>query len=245
MLPCFMSPRLLAVVLTTLFVAQSCERRSSDADRDGLADDFELALALQLFPVLHVSPADGCPEPLNPKPVLFRTRHPSFQGAVQTDFIVVNYVILYDMDCGGGGHRGDNEPLVAFARRSDAGDYVFESLAATAHTNTGAEVRTSSTHRDIWVEPDKHSNFAPAAGCAACPEAGPAWNIALFNVGEPGAPLVSDLAAVSSTFAGIDPWSTQTRFFGAGIIGAESLGLRYFAYVTRPPRGAPGARWDD
>jgi hypothetical protein len=224
-------------------------RAAADADRDGIPDALEQSLAQSLFPALHLSTLETCPQPDNPKPVLFRARHPTAAGMRDDTVIVINYVVLYDADCGDGPHPGDNEPLVVFARRSAGSggriddSYVFESLAATAHTHTGIEQRTSSRGRDIWIQPNKHANFADFSVCPACDRNGAGVRAAFFNVGERAAPLIADLGEVGVAYRGVNPWG-PARFLGAGAIGDEDLSLRYFTYLTHPPRAADG-RWDE
>lgn len=215
-----------------------------DQDRDGLADEAEAALARGLFPTLyHAAEAEQCPEPL-PKPVLFRARHPAVNGVADTQVVAINYVMLYDRDCGDVAHRGDNEAFVIFARADGRGGYAFESISATAHANTGGEVRTSSSHRDLFIEPNKHGNFAPAEGCASCPTPRTPWEVRLVNVGEPGAPLLADLGTLNAAYRGKNPWAEEDLFFDAGRIGSESLTLKYFDYLTRPS-GSRSIRWDN
>lgn len=229
------APQLLGVILACALLEGSCRGEPGDRDHDGIPDDVEEAQAQQLFPVVHVSGFDACPEPIGPKPVLFRARHPSFRGIRDEDYLVINYVFLYDADCGAAPHPGDDEAVVVFARRSTNQQYAFESIAASAHANTAAELRTSAAQRDLWIEPDKHSHFAQYANCFGCDRKGSSWGVALFNVGEPEAPLLSDLGVVRPAYQGINPWSTATRFLGAGVIGSDGLTLRFFDYLTRPP----------
>jgi len=234
----------LVIVLACSLLAAGCHSASRDVDGDGIPDLEEQRLAGQLFPALHAPAADACPAPLDPKPVLFRARHPSVDGRVDPSYIAINYVILFDADCGDGPHAGDDEPLVVFARQDANGAYVFDSLAATAHTHTAIELRTNSRSPDVWMQPNKHSLFADPARCPGCDPRGAVLRIQLFNAGEPDRPMISDLGLIARKYRGVDPWSPTARFFGAGIIGAEDLGLTYFTYLTRPP-GAADARWDD
>ena len=227
-----------------LLLGGACAVPDVDRDRDGIPDPLEAALARDLFPVLHIAAdAEKCPEPVNPKPVLFRARHVAVGGVRDESLIAINYVLLYDNDCGDAAHRGDNEALVVFAKRSGRG-YIFDSMSATAHANTAAEVRTATRHRDLFIEANKHANYAPAEGCASCPLAGAEWQVRLINVGEPNAPLVTDLREANPAYAGINPWDEDRLFFSAGRIAAESLRLTHFDYLTRPG-GAAAARWDD
>src|SRR5262245_44848734 len=65
-----------------------------DADRDTIDDNLEFQLAWNLRPVVWISNADQCPFP-EPRPVLFRARHPSVFGYQQKSYIVITFIQLY------------------------------------------------------------------------------------------------------------------------------------------------------
>src|SRR5436190_5005734 len=76
---------------------------TNDTDRDGLPDALEEDLAHQFLPKAWLN-NDQCASPLSPgfKPVVYHARpiRSTLDGIVYYDWVVINYVFLYDQDCG-------------------------------------------------------------------------------------------------------------------------------------------------
>ncbi len=234
----------LPLVLLIVFAAggsrQSQLSAFTDADRDGIDDGVEMQLATRFLPTIWHSIADLCPNP-TPLKILFRLRHPSVQATPYTNFILINYIILYDEDCGSLGHRGDNEPFEVWLVWNGA-DWAFAGLSATAHYATAAETRTVSTSSNvIWVGNKKHGNYAQRSEC------GIAWSPddecsedllflrTLYNVGEPYATMIDSLEAVNYDWRSEAVWNDPNRkFFDAGDIRTQLSHNRFNAPFNPP-----------
>src|SRR3954465_488421 len=84
---------------------QSCPPASTpvspgDQDQDGLDDAMELAWAQQYMPALSISARDSCPT----AGVVVRVTPTATSGRIH-----IIYDVLYNQDCGVGGHVGDDE----------------------------------------------------------------------------------------------------------------------------------------
>jgi hypothetical protein len=96
-----------------------------DADGDGLIDAQELAIAQSYYPYYSVSPSDKCPL----HGVLFRASpHPA-----DASKIALWYVVLYENDCGAGGHVGDDEVFGALVDPSVPPPAGLLALRAISH----------------------------------------------------------------------------------------------------------------
>jgi hypothetical protein len=236
-----------AVLFATAFLTfSSAAADAQDNDADGIDDGLEASLAAQFFPYLHYDPADGCLAPLS-RPVLFRARYLSFQGAVHTNYLGINYVNLYNADCGfnfpypgTGAHTGDNEAFMVVLFRDNTGQWLFDGVSGTAHDNTVCEYRSYSYQNELWVASAKHGHYASEGQCdgqcyflQSCANPGTGLSHVLYNVGEPWAPLVDDLGAVYEAWSGQYAWS-GAQFFGAGII-RQQLFTDRFTIPTPPP----------
>src|SRR5438132_9985971 len=89
---CFRVTAHLRQLLTCLAVLIACAIPTSsngqDLDQDGLDDAFEESLASGFLATHKVwfSAPDGCPGPLNPKPVLYRAHPLKVQGIVDANY---------------------------------------------------------------------------------------------------------------------------------------------------------------
>jgi hypothetical protein len=214
----------------------------SDNDFDGIDDNHEMELAQRFFPEIRHHSFEVCQLPL-PATYIFRARHPSYQGQVNTNFIAINYIRLFRYDCGPAGHDGDNEPFLVFLRWNGS-DWQFDSVSATSHWGTACEVHTMSSAPLLWVGKDKHGIFADLGQCDSgavcnnhCTWNGPTTSYQLFNVGEPPshAWLLNLLGEVDGSFAGERVWDDENdKFFGAGHIAGQ-LYLGGYLHLTKPP----------
>src|SRR5262249_23547125 len=137
-----------------------------DADGDGIDDRRELEIARALMPTIYPYPSEHCPAPINPKPIAFRARYPECLGGARlTDWIAINYYILYSRDCGCDSHDGDNEGFVVFGRLID-GQWQRYYQSAVAHAGTLAERHSECYGCGIlFASEDKHGNYTNIGAC--------------------------------------------------------------------------------
>jgi hypothetical protein len=206
---------------------------ATDADRDGLPDAWEADLARQMMPTVHYAKDEDCSTPLHPKPVVYRVRPLMFQGFVYYDYIAINYVLLYDADCGRnafGSHPGDAEPFVVWAYRGADGNYVRRSLVALAHGGTDWAMLSPGVD-EIFVSESKHGNYGSVAFCnfssidARHCDGGTAIepndsNWLWIPAGEPDFPIVHDLGDRYSRYKGNYIWGRNQLLGGGILIGA-------------------------
>jgi hypothetical protein len=210
----------------------------TDGDGDGIDDGDEAALAERFLPEMRYDFEEHCPLPL-PSPIIFRLRHPTYQGVPYNDYIAINYEHLYLNDCGPAGHGGDNEGFLVFLRWNGS-DWAFDSVSATAHAGTSCQVATASYTPLLWIGRDKHGTFADLGQCQSgtfcnnvCSWNGGTDAHLLYNVGEPNGWLINDLGQVHPTFGGQTVWNDD-QFFAAGKI-SDQLYLSGYYHLTRPP----------
>jgi hypothetical protein len=214
----------------------------TDADGDGLDDDFEREVAEQNLPAIRLATDESCP---GPHGVVYRVRrHPQ---APQR--LAITYVVLYDQDCGQlNGHLGDDE---AFAITVDLdaqpGANATVGVATWAHAGTACESHSSCQTSpgtgacaqrglgevQIYSSRDKHANYLSTDTCHdncfdTC-SAGAHITGPLVDVGQPDKPLVRDLTtdgfiqSQSGWSRGLlhaDPWK-HGDFAGAGNIANQ------------------------
>jgi hypothetical protein len=219
----------------------------SDADGDGIDDGLELTLATQAFPTVYRQYDDDCPGPI-PHPTLFRARYPTVGGVPDTNYIVINYVILYDADCGwidgAGGHPGDDEAFQVWLV-TDGTNWYFGLLSAHQHWDALCEGVDQSGSDELWIGGDKHSNYADPADCGCwgtdtCDvtnqEGYPVYT--LYNVGEPTPQfqLITQASQVDGSWPG-GIWDGSTFDYGPGIISRQLFisGFPAFAPPQPPP----------
>jgi len=222
----------------------TCQRGycvATDADGDGLDDDFERELAWLNFPTVYLAQGEPCGAPHG---VIYRARrHPQ-----NANRIAITYVVLYGVDCGPwNGHPGDAETFaVTVDLDAEPGAPATVGVEAWAHAGTAcgstsscdAQAGTSACAQQpdggasngviVYSSLDKHANYLSRAVCGgncydAC-NAGERLTGPLLNVGEPDHPLVTDLTAQGFVQAAggwgqqllhVDPWSS-VEFGGGG-----------------------------
>lgn len=210
-----------------------------DLDADGLDDALEQALAEAYFPYLSLAPDDACPL----AGIVFRLRPHPLDAAM----LHVLYDVLYELDCGAGGHAGDDEVFALTVDPGRAGPGGILAMRAISHQGTPCEsvtdcgcaigglspCTTAPTLGDDWPvvfsSRDKHGSYLDESTCdgacfftnqcelAAAPTVPP-----MVNAGEPGAPLTSDLTAAGLITAA-NGW-TDLSLFGFDPWGPSDFG---------------------
>jgi hypothetical protein len=181
----------------------------TDRDADGLDDAAELMYAQRYLPYLSLSPDEDCPT----MGIIVRvTPHPT------AGFVQLLYDVLYNDDCGIGGHIGDDERFGMTIDPAQPPPGGIVALKAISHKGTVC-AKTSACGRcagltacqtlprdgtawpAVFIAKDKHGNYVDGSEtcaitstcldqCATNPT--PAMP-PIVNVGEPCHPLVSNL----------------------------------------------------
>jgi len=179
-------------------VSRNCG--TADCDGDGIDDDLEDRLANVWFPLVHEAYQEcGLVINFDPKrpdtrqPVVFRARYMSYGGVVDTNYIAINFVMLYKLDCGppgfppgdigaglglfGPAHSGDAESFVVFLHKASDGSFEtpasFLRISAVAHSHSFGEKQSTNVtltypsivKPEIWVGYHKHGVFAERSQC--------------------------------------------------------------------------------
>ena len=214
-----------------------------DADRDGLDDALEGALARAYLPFLAQHPEDECPR----SGLVFRARpHPE-----DARLVAVTYSFVYELDCGLNGHAGDNEGFGIAIDPSVPPPAGLVSMTAVGHQGTACERTTTCGVCDglpacevegravLFASRNKHAGSVSrtwGCGVGSCLDecALPVLpaDPPMVNAGEPGAPLLGDLTREGFITAArgwrdaslfhADPWSDDV-FGRAGVIGGDLL----------------------
>ncbi len=239
----FMKPRALLLAIVTVgtgcgssstpampVAPTSCSpatTTASDRDGDGLDDAMELAWAQQYLPFLSISPEDHCPT----AGIVVRVEPLPTPG-----FVRVRYDVLYNQDCGVGGHIGDDERFAmtinvmmpppdgivtikavshkgsACEKESDCGRCAGEMACATM-------VKNGTPWPAVWAARDKHGNYVDRATfCQVtntclddCDDNPTPAALPIVNVGEPCFPLVRDLTTEGFITAA-NGWTNQQLY---------------------------------
>lgn len=214
-----------------------------DRDLDGVGDLLEDTAARVYLPFLSGHPDDACPL----SGIVFRARpHPD-----DARLLHVTYSRLYERDCGLSSHVGDNEAFGATIDPSAPPPLGLVALRAVSHQGTPCERTTTcgscpglgactaapDGRPALFSSRDKHGGAVDiAAGCGllscfdSCEMSEVSDEPPLLNVGEPDAPLVSDLTDAGFIHAGEgwtnaavfhhDPWG-DAAFGGAGVVAGD------------------------
>jgi hypothetical protein len=219
-----------------------------DSDHDGLDDAREQQLAEDYLPYLSLDPDDGCPL----DGLVARVRpHPAYPTK-----ILIVYSHLYQLDCGVGGHVGDNEAfgiVIDPAKPAPAGILAIKTAShqgtpcerdsecsTCGDGRTACDVTTDAggSWPVLYASKDKHGQYAIGDRCSllqtcfdVCTLNPKRARPPVVNVGEPGAPLVTDLTTAGFITAAngwteaelqhFNPWDTSRDFGSAGNIAGD------------------------
>ncbi len=221
---------------------------SGDLDKDGLDDAWEMDTARDYLPFLSLDPGDGCTR----GGMLVRVHpHPS-KGSL----IHIVYDHLYEKDCGLTGHVGDNEAFGVTIDPTIPPPAGILTMVAIGHQSTICEKKTTcgscgglnacatamkngAPYPVVFSSKDKHASYVEKDQCNpflscfdTCTLASMTTAVALVNVGEPSAPLVTDLTDqgfitsangwTAQELFHWNPWDGSKDFGGAGNV-AEDL----------------------
>jgi hypothetical protein len=210
----------------------SCQRGycvRTDADGDGLDDDFEREIAELNFPKVYLATSEPCG---TPRGVIYRARrHPQNPSRV-----AVTYIVLYGVDCGTlNGHLGDAESFaITVDLDVEPGAPATVGIEAWAHAGTvcastsscDAQAGTSACgfadgdggvgEMIVYASAAKHASYLSSSTCIdncfdSC-NMGDRISGPLLNVGEPDHPMVTDLTTQGFVQAA-DGWDAKLLHF--------------------------------
>jgi hypothetical protein len=199
---------------------------ANDADHDQLDDAMELAWAQQYLPYLSISPQDDC-----------------FTGGIVArveplpmGFVRIRYDVLYDTDCGIGGHIGDDERFAMIIDPRVAPPQGIVRIKAIAHKGSECNkesecgqcagqsacqtlVENGTPWPAVWVSRDKHGNYVDRSSTCKlgntclddCDDNATRAALPVVNVGEPCYPLVHDLTTEGFITAE-NGWANQALY---------------------------------
>jgi glycosyltransferase involved in cell wall biosynthesis len=221
-----------------------------DKDKDGLKDKLENSLMEEFFPrTVYYAKGEKCSAPATsstPGTVLARIRkHPT-----NPSNIAITYVILYQKDCGAGGHNGDVEPMTITLTPNPScsngyGAFAVKTVGHEGTLNQSINQKTLSNACNwgqsadgfIYVAENKHANYLAKDLCGRggfffglfnfdrCDDKGirPAFQI--FNVGEDTDKDTRFIDALDAYgFPGEFAW-TAKRFTGGLSTGRGNAGF--------------------
>lgn len=182
---------------------------ANDQDRDGLDDAMELAWAQAYLPYLSISPEDHCPT----AGIVVRVTPLSTPGYIQ-----IRYDVLYNQDCGVGGHIGDDErfattvnvmmpppagivTIKAISHKGSACEKESDCGRCAGQTACATLVENGTPWPAVWASRDKHGNYVDRSSTCLfdntclddCDDNPTPAALPIVNVGEPCFPLVHDL----------------------------------------------------
>jgi polyhydroxybutyrate depolymerase len=178
-----------------------------DTDCDGLDQAIEDGIAQDYFPYYSLHPDEECSR----AGIVYRVGpHP-----IDANKVFIRYVVLYETDCGLGGHVGDDEVVGVVVDPSIPAPGGIVSIKAIGHQSTACEQITDcGTCPDsnacdtlpidgvpwpaVFSSKDKHATYAHNDCNFICDFNGCSENDVPFvppmiNAGEPGYPLVTNL----------------------------------------------------
>jgi hypothetical protein len=190
--------------------ADSPSSPGADLDGDGIPDATEAMYADAYMPFISVHPTDNCPT----RGIVYRVSpHPN-----EPKRVMMWVDVLYDQDCGAGGHSGDDEVFGVVIDPSKPAPEGILAIRAISHQNTpcqhittcgscaglkacGTGTRDGKAYPVVYPSKDKHGNYAELGVCATsflCDTSGCALSAPdtspRVNAGEPAQPLVHDLS---------------------------------------------------
>ncbi len=198
-----------------------------DLDGDGLDDAEEDRLAHAYLPFLSVDPTDDCAL----SGIVYRARpHP--EDATRVHFIID---LLFETDCGAGGHVGDDEVFGMTIDPSRPAPDGILAVRAISHQNTACEhvsdcgscagltgcttaLRDGLSFPVVFYSKNKHGAYMSDGACDGacfltnyCVLAPDSAMPLMVNAGEPGRPLTNNLTT-SGLITDANGWTERSLF---------------------------------
>lgn len=203
------------------------------------AQDFD-ALAKRFAPTHYYTSNDACP---GPDIVIYRGRLLKYQGVENPNYIGINYVMLYDRDCGPIVANGDTEPYMVFLHYDPTiGDWLFDGVSTTAHWGSICEFQDVGVTPNVFVQRDTHGNYTSTAKCAGqCAPLNGCDNVvrpqSFYNVANP---FIDDLGVIYGPWSGETVWDNKPFCGSAHTTPCATtitpmLYLTHFIPASQPP----------
>jgi hypothetical protein len=202
-------------------------------------------IVCHIYPYPQQYTRNTSPDSVKTQPVALVPKHGLTTGLIWYNALIkINTAVLYGQDCGLAGHTADvegfNFSLQYIGPDSTAGwmyDTVMShwaggTIQSISHAATLCEqVETypykSSLHPTgldtVYASPDKHGNYLTITKCGSSVICNPGCTgtevrkrTRNINLGEPNAPLVTDLGTCYAAYTGNDPWSTSNFLASQG-----------------------------
>jgi hypothetical protein len=215
------------VSVTPTSCAPAAPATPGDQDRDGLDDAMELAWAQQYLPYLSLAPDEEC----GTAGIVVRVEPLDLPG-----FVRIRYDVLYDNDCGIGGHVGDDERFAISVDTSMPPPDGITTIKAISHKGSICEkesdcgrcagqmacatlVDNGTPRPAVWVSRDKHGNYVDRQSTCQfdntclddCEDSAAPASPPIVNVGEPCFPLVDNLTT-QGFITSANGWTNQVLF---------------------------------
>ena len=150
--------------------------------------------------------------------------------------VKINTAVLYGQDCGLLGHTADVEGFnfsVKYTGPDSVAGWMYDTLMnrwvggeiqSISHAGTACQQIETYPYKSylfpngkdtVYASPDKHGNYLTIGGCGSsficnpgCGSTQITKHVKNINLGEPNAPLVTDLGTCYAGYAGENPWTT-------------------------------------
>jgi hypothetical protein len=180
---------------------------AADADRDGLADDFEQQLLVKFVPTFMLSnaecdakPAEFAPGILEPRVV---ARNGTIYGQVfpRRQNLEIHYYHLWSRDCGQLNHALDVEHVSALIDRDTLNALYWyaaaheDTLCDASSAAAAAVLDAESRGPTVWISEGKHGSFLDPTRCRfgcggdRCGRSKPMPAEQIINIGERHTPM--------------------------------------------------------
>lgn len=233
------------------YIVQYVSDNCPGPNTDGTGDTNLVVSRIFPIPQQYTSTSNIDSVKLHPAPIV--PAHGLTIGLVWYNTIVkINSALLYGKDCGLIGHTADVEGFnfsVKYTGTLPAGwmydtnmqNWAGVTIQTISHAGTLCEAVETQPYRSaanpmgkdtIYPSPDKHGSYLTVSQCSSniicdpsCSGAFTRHKVKNINLGEPNAPLVSDLGTIYAPYAGEDPWGTNDFLSGGAGTVASKMNL--------------------
>ena len=173
--------------------------------------------------------------------------------------IKVNTALIYGKDCGLSGHTADVEGFnysIKYIGPDTLAGWMYDTviphwmggtIQTISHEGTLCEQIETHPYKSalfpngldtVYASPDKHGNYLTISGCGSSFICNPGCGgipsvkiVRAINLGEPNAPLITDLGSAYAAYAGNNPWSSS-NFLSANGGNAGAIPTKMILKLT-------------